>query len=111
MTFTEYYKQVYLPKHSKWQTKACHMLGVAVTIAFVVACVLSGSYLLLIAAPFVVYPFAWSSHALFERNKPAAFRNPVWAKLADLRMCWELLTFRIPWEQPKVTKCCRARCR
>ncbi len=41
---------------------------------------------LLILVPFVVYPFAWSGHFFFEKNKPAAFSDPLKAKLSDWMM-------------------------
>jgi hypothetical protein len=52
---------------------------------------------LLVLAPFVVYPFAWSGHFFFEHNKPAAFKNPVWAKASDWVMMYEMLRGRIPF--------------
>ena len=30
-----------------------------------------------------LYPFAWIGHFVFEKNKPAAFSNPLWAKACD----------------------------
>lgn len=34
----------------------------------------------------VPYPIAWVSHFLFERRRPAAFTNPLWAFLCDVEM-------------------------
>jgi len=41
---------------------------------------------MLLLAPFVVYPFAWSGHYFFEKNEPAAFKNPLYAKASDFVM-------------------------
>ena len=38
---------------------------------------------MILFTPLVVYPFAWSGHYFFEKNKPAAFKNPLWAKACD----------------------------
>jgi hypothetical protein len=97
MTFDDYYYDVYLPKHRKPMTKLCHMLGVAATLAWIVYFFFVGPLWLLLLSPFVVYPFAWGSHLIFEGNKPAAFKNPVWAKMADLRMCKDLLMGDLSW--------------
>lgn len=95
MTFDEYYRNIYLPAHSRKSTKMLHMAGIVATVAWLVLA-LNQSFvigiLMLVTSPFVVYPFAWSAHAFFEKNRPLAFNNPVWAKLADLRMCKEILT-------------------
>jgi hypothetical protein len=52
---------------------------------------------LLIFAPFVVYPFAWSGHFFFEKNKPAAFKDPVKAKIADWIMLFDILRGKVPF--------------
>ena len=46
--------------------------------------------------PFIVYPFAWSGHFFLEKNKPAAFKNPLWAKASDWVMLKDILLGKIP---------------
>jgi len=53
--------------------------------------------LFLFLAPFIVYPFAWTGHFVFEKNKPAAFKNPLWAKACDWAMFKDMLMGRIKW--------------
>jgi hypothetical protein len=57
----------------------------------------SGNWIFLPLIPFVVYPFAWSGHYFFEKNKPAAFSNPLWAKACDWIMLKDILIGRIKW--------------
>jgi len=45
--------------------------------------------------PFVVYPFAWSGHYFFEKNKPAAFSSPIMAKVSDMLMFRDWVLGRI----------------
>jgi len=52
-------------------------------------------WLLIPLIPFVVYPFAWSGHYFFEKNRPAAFGNPLWAKACDWIMLKDILTGRL----------------
>jgi hypothetical protein len=34
-------------------------------------------------------------HLYFEKNEPAAFKNPVLAKLSDWRMLWDIMRGKI----------------
>jgi len=52
-------------------------------------------WLLLILTPFIVYPFAWSGHYFFEKNKPAAFKNPLWAKACDWVMLKDMILGKV----------------
>jgi hypothetical protein len=52
---------------------------------------------MLVFAPFVVYPFAWTGHFFFEKNKPAAFSDPIKAKICDFLMFKDVLTGKIKW--------------
>jgi len=49
----------------------------------------------LLAAPFIIYPFAWSGHYFFEKNKPAAFSNPIKAKICDWIMFKDIIIGRL----------------
>jgi hypothetical protein len=96
MTFGEYY-EYYLTLHKNKWCRRLHVLGQFATIAFITLCFYYQAYLLLILTPFVVYPFAWSGHYFFEKNKPAAFSNPLWAKACDWVMLKDIIIGRIPW--------------
>lgn len=95
ITFQEYYKH-YLTLHQNKWCRRLHVLGQVATIAFVITCVKFNLWLLLLATPFIVYPFAWTGHYVFEKNKPAAFRNPLWAKACDWVMLKDIITGKIP---------------
>lgn len=92
MTFNEYYEK-YLTLHTNVWCRRLHVLGQLVTIFVAWFIITTGglAWLLIPILPFVVYPFAWTGHFVFEGNKPAAFKNPVWAKLADWRMLFDIV--------------------
>jgi hypothetical protein len=100
MTFEEYYI-MYLTLHKNKWNRRLHVLGQLVTIAYFITCVYlvfwkSLFFLpLFVALPFVVYPFAWSGHFFIEKNKPAAFKNPLLAKAADWVMLKDIIRGRI----------------
>lgn len=81
----EYY-QYYLTLHQNAWCRRLHVLGQLVTISYVLFCLLGHRWLLILLTPLIIYPFAWSGHYFFEKNKPAAFSSPLRAKLADWMM-------------------------
>lgn len=97
MSFDYYYYHVYLKAHKKKGTRIMHLMGVFFTLVCFLASLWFNSVLLLILTPLVVYPFAWTSHLLIEKNRPLAWTSPWAAKLADLRMCREMVMGRLDW--------------
>tara|TARA_R110000787_G_scaffold6702_1_gene23336 strand:+ start:2873 stop:3160 length:288 start_codon:yes stop_codon:yes gene_type:complete len=91
---SEYYK-FYLTLHQNPKCRLLHFVGLWFTILYVGAVVFNGSWLALLLAPLVVYPFAWVGHSVFEKNKPAAFNNPIKAKIADWIMFKDILLRRL----------------
>lgn len=102
MNFNEYYQQYLLKHQNKW-CRRLHILGQLMTILYIVFVfwlMFSFSlwfFPLFIFTPFIIYFFAWPSHFIFEKNTPAAFKNPWLAKLSDWRMMWDILRGRIPF--------------
>ena len=96
MMFGEYY-QYYLTLHQNKWNRRLHVLGQIETIVFIILCVQKAAWPLLIFAPFVVYPFAWAGHFFFEKNKPAAWDHPVWAKACDWLMMRDIMLGKIKW--------------
>ena len=94
MTISEYYKY-YLTLHQHPKCKLLHFIGQLVTIIFLFWGISNWYWYLLPIAPFVIYPFAWSGHYFFEKNKPAAFHNPVKAKISDWIMFKDILLGRL----------------
>lgn len=94
MKFNEYYSY-YLTLHQNKVNRRLHVLGQVSTILYVVLCLTKLPLILIMFSPFVVYPFAWSGHYFYEKNKPAAFSNPVFAKMADWVMLKDWILGRV----------------
>lgn len=94
----------YLGEHRCLTTRVWHVGGTLGMLGLVVVAIATQVWWLLAGALVVAYGSAWVSHAFFERNKPATFRQPLFSVLADFRMCFELLTRRRPFrEEPGPT--------
>tara|TARA_Y100001973_G_C4959436_1_gene214218 strand:+ start:244 stop:534 length:291 start_codon:yes stop_codon:yes gene_type:complete len=90
VTIKEYYSH-YLSLHTHPKCRLLHFIGQWLTIAFVVYVCFLKFWVLLLLSPFIVYPFAWSGHYFFEKNEPAAFKNPFYAKISDWIMFKDIL--------------------
>lgn len=91
---SEYYNN-YLKLHTHPKCRLLHFIGMWFTIGYIIIMMYNGFLLHLLLAPFVIYPFAWSGHYIFEKNRPAAFTSPIKAKIADCMMFRDILLGRI----------------
>jgi hypothetical protein len=84
-TFNDFWPY-YLSEHTHPTTRLMHVVGTAMSLAFVILLTWSGDLQFLAAAIIVGYGFAWFSHIFVERNRPATFRYPIWSLMGDFRM-------------------------
>ena len=85
----------YLREHSRPATRRIHYAGTVLVLVFAAAALALGDWRLLAAVPLAGYGFAWFSHAVVERNRPATFTYPLWSLAADFRMAWLWATGRL----------------
>ena len=95
-TFWKYY-DYYLLLHRNKINRRLHVAGLMATLATLVYTIVTQKWLLLLTLPFVVYPFAWIGHLFFEKNTPAAWSKPIWAKVCDWIMLKDIITGKIEW--------------
>ena len=96
MKFKDYYAY-YLTLHQNIWCRRLHILGNIATLGFVIIVACTKAWLWLLLTPFVIYPFAWTGHFLFEKNTPAAWTHPVKAKVCDWKMMWDTFTGKLEW--------------
>lgn len=95
-SFREFYPY-YLAEHSDRTCRRLHFIGSALVLTMLVYILLSGKWALLITLPVIGYGFAWVGHFVFEKNKPATFKYPLYSLMGDWVMFRDILTGKIEW--------------
>ncbi|WP_079254099.1 DUF962 domain-containing protein [Endozoicomonas arenosclerae] len=71
--------------------RALHYIGSTLVLFLLVLALATSNYLLLLALPVVGYGFAWIGHFIFEKNRPATFKYPLYSFLGDWVMYKDFL--------------------
>ena len=82
----------YLGEHSNLTCRRLHVLGTTFVVALVAASLFTFSLNLLLYTPLVGYGAAWIGHMVFEKNKPATFKHPVYSLAGDFKLWSETIT-------------------
>lgn len=84
-SFREFYP-FYLQEHSNKTCRRLHFIGTSLVLALLVAVVITGQWLWLWAFPVIGYGFAWVGHYVYEKNRPATFKYPLYSFMGDFVM-------------------------
>jgi hypothetical protein len=95
-TFSEFYPE-YLAEHRDRTCRRLHFAGTALVLLCLAAAVATRRWWLLLGLPVLGYGFAWIGHFVFEKNRPASFKHPLYSLAADFVMFKDMLTGRIPF--------------
>ena len=94
-TFGEFYS-FYLTEHVNRTSRRLHVIGTSLVIAVRGAGVLVDRGFF-VAAPVIGYGFAWVGHFVFEKNRPATFKSPLFSLAGDFRLWFEVVTGKRPF--------------
>ena len=93
-SFAEFYPY-YLQEHSNDVCRRLHYVGSLLVLSILGYALATQQWLWLLALPFAGYGFAWVGHFVFEKNKPATFKYPLYSFMGDWVMLKDALTGRI----------------
>ncbi|MCB1042815.1 MAG: DUF962 domain-containing protein [Acidobacteria bacterium] len=94
-SFTEFYPY-YLAEHRDARCRRCHFVGSFLVILLVFAGVVVNPWWFA-ATPVVGYGFAWIGHFVFEKNRPATFKHPLYSLMGDWVMFKDMIMGRVSW--------------
>jgi hypothetical protein len=92
--FREFYPY-YLGEHRNRMCRRLHFIGSTLVILIVLLAIVSGEPRWLWLAPVAGYGFAWVGHYVYEKNRPATFRHPLYSLMGDWVMYWQVLSGKI----------------
>jgi hypothetical protein len=93
-SFADFYPY-YLQEHSNDICRRLHYVGSLLVLSILGYAVSQQQWRLLWLLPLAGYGFAWIGHFVFEKNKPATFKYPLYSLLGDWVMLKDALTGRI----------------
>lgn len=93
-SFAEFYPY-YLSEHQNRTCRRLHVIGSALGLSVAIAALVTGNFWWLVFFPLIGYGFAWIGHFVFEKNRPATFKHPLYSFIGDWVMFKDVLTGRI----------------
>jgi hypothetical protein len=93
VSFAEFYP-VYPSEHSNRICRKLHFAGSTLALLSVHILMVTGNLWWLLAALVSGYGLAWIGHFVFEKNRPATFKHPLYSFMGDWVMYWQMLTGR-----------------
>lgn len=93
-TFWAFYPY-YLTEHARPLNRWLHFVGTGLVIGCFITLLVTGNFWWLAAMPLAGYGFAWFGHFIFEKNRPATFKYPLYSLGSDFVMFWHILTGQI----------------
>jgi hypothetical protein len=89
--FREFYP-FYLDEHRDPVCRRLHFIGSTLVLLLMPVALIARDWRWLLLMPVVGYGFAWVGHFMFEKNRPATFRHPVYSLTGDWVLYWQVLT-------------------
>jgi hypothetical protein len=93
-SFSDFYP-FYLAEHGDRTSRRLHFVGTSLAILILAYALATQRWLALVLVPVAGYGFAWVGHFVFERNRPATFRHPLYSLMGDLRLWLDMLRGRV----------------
>lgn len=88
--YSEFYR-FYLTEHRNMTSRRLHAFGSSVGIYFFSKAIIQRKPKYLVYGLLSGYACAWVGHFMFEKNKPASFKQPLYSFISDWRMLSDIV--------------------
>jgi hypothetical protein len=95
-SFAEFYP-FYLGEHANRTCRRLHFVGSSLALSCLLTGLVRGQPVYLLYALLCGYGFAWVGHFVFEKNRPASFKRPLYSFMGDWVMYKDIWLGRIPF--------------
>ena len=95
-TFAEFYP-FYLGEHNNRTCRRLHFIGSSLALLGLALAIGRGQPQFILLGLLCGYGFAWTGHFVFEKNKPASFKRPLFSFMGDWVMYRDIWLGRIPF--------------
>lgn len=85
----------YLSEHQNITCRRLHFIGSSLVLITIAISIISKQWHLLWLLPVIGYGFAWIGHFIFEKNRPATFKYPLYSLWGDWVMFKDILVGKI----------------
>ena len=94
----------YVQEHSQPMTRLLHFIGTTLSLVLLTWIFRTGNWIYFPLCFVIGYAFAWFSHFVIEKNKPATFQYPLWSFISDYKMSFYMLTGKMNAEVERVSQ-------
>lgn len=94
--FADFYP-FYLGEHSNRTCRRLHFLGSTLSLVCLAMLAFTGRPQYLLYGLLCGYGLAWVGHFVFEKNKPASFKRPLYSFMGDWAMYRDIWLGRVPF--------------
>ncbi len=92
--YSEFYR-FYLTEHRNIMSRRLHAAGSSIGLYFFAKALTQKKPKFLVYGLLSGYACAWVGHFVFEQNKPASFKQPLYSFISDWRMLSDVLRGRL----------------
>lgn len=93
-SFREFYP-FYLSEHADRRSRRMHFAGTTLILVLIALAIIFGNWNWLWLIPVAGYGFAWFGHFVYEKNRPATFKHPLYSLIGDWVMYFDILRGRV----------------
>ena len=93
-SFAQFYRY-YLSEHRHRRCRRLHFIGSSAVLGAFLLAFVTGEPRWLWLAPLAGYGFAWAGHVIYEKNRPATFKHPLYSFCGDWVMYAQMLCGKV----------------